>query len=65
MKSDTELSNRKREEHLAKDGKWRSFPKVPHLLQYVSNGNYYGRIKVSGKIIRESLETAFLADSHS
>ena len=57
MKPDTELSSRKREEHLSKDGKWRSFPKVPHLLQYVSNGNYYGRIKISGKIIRESLET--------
>jgi integrase len=43
---------------LSKDGQWRSFPKVPHLLQYVSNGNYYGRIKVNGKIIRESLSTA-------
>ena len=42
---------------MSKDGKWRSFPKVPHLLQYVTNGNYYGRIKVGGKIIRESLET--------
>jgi hypothetical protein len=30
---------------------------VPHLLQYVSNGNYYGRIKIGGKIIRESLKT--------
>jgi integrase len=46
-----------REEHLSKDGQWRSFPKVPHLLQYISNGNYYGRIKVGGKIIRESLKT--------
>jgi integrase len=31
---------------------------VPHLLQYVSNGNYYGRIKLNGKLIRESLETS-------
>src|SRR5207244_996198 len=31
----------------------RSFPKVPHLLQYVSNCNYYGRNKVGGKTIRE------------
>jgi len=54
---DTQPSTRKREEHLSKDGQWRSFPKVPHLLQYVSNGNYYGRIKVGGKIIRESLKT--------
>ena len=51
-------NNRKREESLSKDGKWRSFPKVPNLLQYVSNGNYYGRIKVGGKLIRESLDTS-------
>jgi hypothetical protein len=49
---------------LSKDGKWRSFPKVPHLLQYVSNGNYYGRIKMGGKLIRESLQgTNFGGDS--
>ena len=42
---------------MSKDGQWRSFPKVPHLLQYVSNGNYYARIKVHGNIIRESLKT--------
>lgn len=42
---------------MSKDGKWRSFPKVPHLLQYVTNGNYYGRIKIGGKLIRESLQT--------
>jgi integrase len=47
----------KREEHLSSDGKWRSFPRVPHLLQYVSNGNYYARIKINGKVIRESLQT--------
>jgi len=45
------------EQCLSPDGKWRSFPKVPNLLQYVSNSNYYGRIKVSGKTIRESLNT--------
>jgi integrase len=49
---------RKREEHLSPDGQWRSFPKVPNLLQYVSNGNYYARIKVKGKVIRESLKTS-------
>ena len=48
---------KKREEHLSKDGQWRSFPKMPHLLQYVSNGYYYGRIKVGGKVIRESTKT--------
>jgi integrase len=52
-----QAQSRKREEHLSKDGQWRSFPKVPHLLQYVSNGNYYARIKVNGKTIRESLKT--------
>ncbi len=30
---------------------------MPNLLQYVSSGNYYGRIKVRGKLIRQSLDT--------
>ncbi len=55
---DTQPDPRKREAHLSKDGKWRSFPKMPNLLQYVSSGNYYGRIKVHGKLIRESLRTS-------
>ena len=29
------------------------FP-VPHLLQYVSNGSHYARIRINGKSIRES-----------
>jgi len=41
----------------SKDGKWRSFAKVPNLLQYVSTGTYFARVKVNGKIFRESLET--------
>jgi len=49
---------RKREDCLSSNGKWRSFPKVPNLLHCVSNGNYYGRIKVGGKTIRERLKTA-------
>ncbi len=44
-------------ERLSPDGKWRSFPKVPNLLQYVSTANYFARIKVQGKLIRRSLET--------
>ena len=56
--SDATPDGRKRDMHLSKDGKWRSFPKVPHLLQYVPNGNYYGRIKLDGKIVRESLGTS-------
>ena len=42
------------------EGQWRPFPKVPHLLQYVSNDNYYARIRANGKRIRESLETGAL-----
>lgn len=42
---------------LSPDGKWRSFPKVPNLLQYVSTGTYFGRVKIDGKIFRESLKT--------
>jgi hypothetical protein len=53
----TQTNTRQREEHLSSDGQWRSFPKVPNLLQYVSNGNYYGRTKIGGKVIRESLKT--------
>jgi len=47
----------KRDKHLSKDGKWRSFPKVPNLVQYVSTGTYFGKLKVSGKQIRQSLAT--------
>jgi integrase len=54
---DEQPSLRKREEHLSGDGKWRSFPKVPHLLQYVISGNYFGKVKINGKTIRQSLET--------
>ena len=45
---------------MAPDGKWRPFPKVPHLLQYVSNSDYYARIRTNGKLIRESLKTGVL-----
>src|SRR6266404_5741715 len=47
----------KRDLHLSKDGKWRSFPKVPNLLQYVISGTYYARRKTDGKSVRVSLET--------
>ena len=42
---------------LSKDGKWKFFSKVPNLLQYVSTGTYFARVKVDGKTIRQSLET--------
>jgi len=34
------IQKAKRNPHLPKDGKWRSFPKVPNLLQYVISGTY-------------------------
>jgi hypothetical protein len=43
------------------DGKRRSFPKVPNLLQYVNTGVYFDRVKIEGKIFRESLQTDLLA----
>jgi hypothetical protein len=51
---ETSPSTRKREAHCSNDAQWCSFPKVPPLPQYVSNGTYYGRIKANGKVIRES-----------
>lgn len=42
---------------LSKDGQWRSFPKVPNLIQYVPNASYYARTKVGGKVIRRTLGT--------
>jgi hypothetical protein len=47
----------KRNDNLSTDGKWRSFPKVPNLLQYVVAGTYYARCKVNGKPVRAALET--------
>jgi len=46
---------RKNEPRLSKDGKWRSFPKFPGLLQYVASGTYFGKLKGNGKQIRRSL----------
>ncbi len=39
----------------SKDDEWRSFPKVPNLLQYVNSGAYFARVKVKGKVILQSL----------
>ena len=55
---DTKSANRNnRAERLSPDGKWRSFPKVPNLLQYVSTEQYYARVKVNRKQFRRSLGT--------
>jgi integrase len=47
----------KRTYNVSTDGKWKSFPKVPNLLQYVVAGTYYARCKVKGKPVRVSLDT--------
>jgi len=49
----------KRVANLSKDGKWRSFPKVPNLLQYISSGVFFARIKINGKLIRQSCRVIF------
>ena len=46
-------------DRLSKDGKWRSFPKVPGLMQYVSTGTYFARVRAQGKLFRQNLETSF------
>jgi integrase len=54
---ETQKQIKKEASSLSKDGKWRSFARVPHLLQYVSSGTYYARVKIRGKVIRKALET--------
>ncbi len=56
-KPNTTPEKSKREANVSPDGKWRSFPKVPNLVQYVNTGVYFGRVKIEGKIFRESLHT--------
>jgi integrase len=56
-RQDTKPAKPTRDANLSPDGKWRSFPKVPNLLQYVSTEMYFGRVKIDGKVFRESLET--------
>ena len=44
--------------NISPDGKWKTFPKAPNLLQYLPNGMFYGRTKVQGRIVKQKLETA-------
>lgn len=62
-RQDTKSRKNKRAERLSPDGKWRSFPKVPNLLQYVSTGLYYARVKINGKLIRRGLNTKVFEDA--
>ena len=52
-----EQQSGKRVANLSKDAKWRSFPKVPNLLQYVSSGAFFARVKIDRKLFRQSLKT--------
>ncbi len=56
-RQDIKPAKAKRDARLSPDSKWRSFPKVPNLVQYVNTGTYFGRIKIEGKVFRESLDT--------
>lgn len=49
-------TRKKNAARLSKDGKWRSFPRVPHLLQYVSSATHFARVKIRDKVVREGLE---------
>lgn len=62
-KPDTKARKNNRNEHPSPDGKWRSFPKVPNLLQYVSTALYFARVKVNGKLIRRGLNTKVFEDA--
>lgn len=56
-KRDTKIPTPPRDGRISSDGKWKSFPKVPNLMQYVATGVYFARLKVDGKPIRRSLDT--------
>jgi integrase len=44
-------------QHVSADGLWRSFPKVPRLMQYVPSGVYFARLRHKGRLFKRSLET--------
>ena len=48
---------RERAPRISPDGKWKSFPKSPNLLQYIRTGMYYARVKIGGKLVRRKLKT--------
>ena len=56
-KNKSQVPESKRPSLISKDGKWKSFPSVPNLMQYLSTQKYYARVKVDGKIIRKNLQT--------
>jgi len=42
------------------DSEWVKTP-YPNLIRYKPSGNYFGRVRVNGKLIRRSLETHVLS----
>ena len=44
-----------KEDYWSLCGNWCSFPKVPSLMQNINTDVYSGRVKIEGKIFRESL----------
>src|SRR5437879_13354981 len=44
----------------AADVDWTKTP-YPNLIRYKPSGNYFGRVRVDGKLIRRSLETHVLS----
>lgn len=42
------------------DSDWVKTP-YPNLIRYKPSGNYFGRVRVNGKLIRRSLETHVLS----
>jgi hypothetical protein len=48
-------------DNLSTDGKWRSFPKVPNLLQCIVARTYYARRKVKGKPVPAACQTPWPA----
>ena len=58
-RTQTRRKSKKSAARLSKDGKWRSFPKAPRLLQHVSSGTYYARLHTGGKIIRQSCRVVY------
>jgi hypothetical protein len=60
---ETKPAKSQRDAHLSPAGKRRSFPKVPNLLQYVSTDIYFGRVKIDGKIFRESWKVVVFTDA--
>jgi hypothetical protein len=54
--SDTTPIKSRRDANVSPDGKWHSFSKVPISVRYVNTGVYFGRVKMEGKIFRESLQ---------